>query len=184
MSFKDSLYYVLTKEERDSVKKDYGEDISEITLSFVENEEIELIFAYYSDGSCMDLDYIMSGSLHTLYGPEIIVDPIEGMKFVGWAMNDPNSAPLAPGTKVTITRETYFYAVWAEEDGQYLLGDVNCNGEIEKYDYILVKRAVVGTVTLNELQEKCADVNKKDGVEKYDYILIKRHVLKTYTIKN
>ncbi|MBR5285521.1 MAG: discoidin domain-containing protein, partial [Clostridia bacterium] len=50
----------------------------------------------------------------------------------------------------------------------YKLGDVNDNGEIEKYDYIAVKRAVMGTLTLDETQQKAADVNVKDGVEKYD----------------
>lgn len=66
---------------------------------------------------------------------------------------------------------------------EYILGDVNGNGEIEKYDYILVKRAVLKTVSLNETQQKAANVNGKDGVDKYDYILVKRHVLKTYTIE-
>ncbi len=65
----------------------------------------------------------------------------------------------------------------------YILGDVNNNGKIEKYDYILVKRAVMKTVTLDETQLVAANVNGKDGVEKYDYILIKRHVMKTYTIE-
>ena len=64
----------------------------------------------------------------------------------------------------------------------YLLGDVNKNGAIEKYDYIAVKRAVMGTLELDETQQKAADVNSKDGVEKYDYILIKRHVMGTFTI--
>ena len=62
------------------------------------------------------------------------------------------------------------------------IGDVNGNGEIEKYDYILVKRAVMKTIELTDLQQRSADVNGMDGVEKYDYILIKRHVMKTITI--
>ena len=66
---------------------------------------------------------------------------------------------------------------------EYILGDVNKNGEIEKYDYIAVKRAVMGTLDLDEAQQKAADVNKKDGVEKYDYILVKRHVMGTYKIE-
>ena len=66
----------------------------------------------------------------------------------------------------------------------YMLGDVNDNGEIEKYDYIAVKRAVMNTLALDETQQKAANVNLKDGVEKYDYILIKRHVMKTYVIGN
>ncbi len=64
----------------------------------------------------------------------------------------------------------------------YTLGDVNGKDGIEKYDYILVKRAVMGTIALSDVQELAADVNKKDGVEKYDYILVKRHVMGTYTI--
>jgi hypothetical protein len=63
-----------------------------------------------------------------------------------------------------------------------ILGDVNGKDGIEKYDYILVKRAVMGTVELSEAQQKAADVNCKDGVEKYDYILIKRHVMGTIEI--
>lgn len=185
VGYEDGIRYVLTEEERASVKKDYGEDISEVVLTFVENEEIELIFAYYSDGSCVDLDYIMFGSQHTLYGPEIIVTPMEGMEFVGWAMNDPNSAPLAPGTVVTITGETYFYAVWKDIGGkQYLSGDVNCDGEVDKYDYIAVKRAVMGTLALEDTQKLTADVNEDGSIDKFDYILIKRHVMGTYVIKN
>jgi hypothetical protein len=64
----------------------------------------------------------------------------------------------------------------------FSLGDVSDNGEIEKYDYIAVKRAVMGTLALNDVQKLAADVNGKDGVEKYDYILIKRHVMGTYKI--
>lgn len=67
-------------------------------------------------------------------------------------------------------------------DPEYKLGDVNNNGEIEKYDYILVKRAAMGTVGLDEAQKLAADVNKGGAVEKYDYILIKRHVMNTYLI--
>ena len=73
------------------------------------------------------------------------------------------------------------FAAYRDEK-PFTLGDVNANGEVEKYDYILVKRAVMKTVELNNVQTLSADVNGKDGVEKYDYILIKRHVMKTFTI--
>ena len=64
------------------------------------------------------------------------------------------------------------------------LGDVNGNGEIEKYDYITVKRACMSTLTLNVAQQKIADVNENGSVEKYDYILIKRHCMGTYVIED
>ena len=66
---------------------------------------------------------------------------------------------------------------------KYKLGDVNDNGEVEKYDYILVKRAYLKTLTLDETQQKAADVNVNGGLDVYDYILVKRHVLGTYEIK-
>ena len=69
-----------------------------------------------------------------------------------------------------------------DDDNTLMLGDVNGDGNIEKYDYIAVKRAVLGTLTLTEAQQKAADVNKGGSVEKYDYIAIKRHVLGTLTI--
>ncbi len=62
------------------------------------------------------------------------------------------------------------------------LGDVNLNGEVEKYDYILVKRIVLGTLTPNGEQTANADANQNGKVEKYDYILIKRHVMGTFEI--
>ncbi len=68
------------------------------------------------------------------------------------------------------------------KNNDYKLGDVNNDGEVDKYDYIIVKRAVVGATTLTDVQKLAADINRKDGVEKFDYILIKRHVMGTYTI--
>ncbi len=66
---------------------------------------------------------------------------------------------------------------------KYKLGDVNGKDGVEKYDYILVKRAVMKTISLSESQNKAADVNCNGNVEKYDYILIKRHVMGTYSIE-
>lgn len=84
----------------------------------------------------------------------------------------------------TMGNDLFLFPVLSiSEAVQFKLGDVNDNGEIDKYDYILVKRAVLNTIALNDVQKRAANVNEKDGVDKYDYILIKRHVLKTYTIK-
>ena len=63
------------------------------------------------------------------------------------------------------------------------LGDVNGNGEIDKYDYIMVKRNVMETLTLEDVQKNASDINGNGAVDKYDYILIKRHVMKTYVIE-
>ncbi|MBQ1206018.1 MAG: hypothetical protein IIX67_02325 [Clostridia bacterium] len=69
-------------------------------------------------------------------------------------------------------------------EDQPVLGDLNGNGRIDKYDYILVKRIVMGTVTVDESLLPLADVNKDGKVDTYDYILLKRHVMGTYVIED
>lgn len=64
------------------------------------------------------------------------------------------------------------------------MGDLNGNGEVEKYDYILAKRAILGTATLDDIQAYASDVNKNGETDKYDYILIKRDIMGTYDIKD
>ena len=76
----------------------------------------------------------------------------------------------------------------AADEGGYnfkfaLLGDVNGDGVFDAIDYVMAKRSVLGTFTLNELQIARADVNRDGNVDAIDYAMIKRHVLGTYTIK-
>ena len=65
---------------------------------------------------------------------------------------------------------------------EYTLGDVNADGAVNQYDYILVKRHYFGTRTLNDTELLPADVNKDGKVDQYDYILICRHYFGTYKI--
>ena len=65
---------------------------------------------------------------------------------------------------------------------EYTLGDVNADGAINQYDYILVKRHYFGTRILNDTEMKPADVNNDEKVDQYDYILICRHYFGTYVI--
>ena len=71
-----------------------------------------------------------------------------------------------------------------EPEPKPMLGDINGNGKIEKYDYILVKRLVMSTIDLSGETLNFADINKNGRVEKYDYILVKRHVMGTYVIED
>ncbi len=68
------------------------------------------------------------------------------------------------------------------EPPQYLLGDVDCDGDIDQYDYILAKRIHFNTFTPNDTQKLSGDVNKDGENDQYDYILIKRHHFKNYVI--
>ena len=70
----------------------------------------------------------------------------------------------------------------ALEAPSFICGDVTKDGAIDKFDYILVKRAVLGTYMLDGIQTSAADVNHDGTVDKFDYILVKRHVMGTYVI--
>ena len=65
----------------------------------------------------------------------------------------------------------------------YIKGDVNGDGKITAMDYSLAKRAVIGSVILDETQKNAADVYKNNRIDVMDYSLLKRHVLGTYVIQ-
>lgn len=67
-------------------------------------------------------------------------------------------------------------------DDGFMLGDVNSDGKINQYDYLLVKRHYFGTRFLTDDEMPRADVNSDGSVNQYDYILIKRHYFGTYVI--
>ncbi|MBR6563777.1 MAG: discoidin domain-containing protein, partial [Clostridia bacterium] len=61
-------------------------------------------------------------------------------------------------------------------------GDVNNDGTINQYDYILVKRHYFGTRLLTDDEMSRADANADGTVNQFDYILICRHYFGTYVI--
>ncbi len=63
------------------------------------------------------------------------------------------------------------------------IGDVDGNGEIDQFDYLVVKRAYFNTYTLSTDERKRADVNRDNSVDQFDYVLIKRVYFGTYTIE-
>lgn len=63
--------------------------------------------------------------------------------------------------------------------GAYSLGDIDGDGYITETDYILLKRAVLGTFLLNSQQSLAADVNNDQTVDTIDYMLVKRFILGT-----
>ncbi|MBO5914006.1 MAG: hypothetical protein J6Q72_01535 [Clostridia bacterium] len=70
-----------------------------------------------------------------------------------------------------------------EDTVEIALGDVNMDGKIDQYDYVLVKRAYFNTYTLSEAQAAVADATGDGKVDTYDYLLIARHYFKTFEIK-
>lgn len=62
-------------------------------------------------------------------------------------------------------------------------GDINGDGIIDMYDYILCKRIYFGTYNPKDNEKELADANRDDIIDMFDYILLKRHYLGTYIIK-
>ena len=63
-------------------------------------------------------------------------------------------------------------------------GDINSNGKVDAFDYMLVKRGALKTFKLTDIQTLAADVmvDSKDEINANDYMLIKRHVLKSFNL--
>ncbi|MBO5785701.1 MAG: family 20 glycosylhydrolase [Clostridia bacterium] len=88
---------------------------------------------------------------------------------------------------IFVANADYYYneirAVMNGDLGDDMLGDINGNGTIDQYDYILVKRHHFETRKLTEDELLRADVNRDGTVNTYDYLLIARHYFGTYVIK-
>lgn len=61
-------------------------------------------------------------------------------------------------------------------------GDVNGDGKITSTDFMLIKRAFLGTHTLKETFLRAACVTNGQSVTSQDYLKIKRHFLDTYDL--
>ena len=76
--------------------------------------------------------------------------------------------------------ETEYASITLQMTERNRKGDVDANGFIETYDYILAKRTYFGTYSLTPAEKSRADVNSDGSVNQYDYILIKRIYFGTY----
>ncbi len=104
------------------------------------------------------LYYIVEHSFHT------------NKKAALWLLDDDNLLRLARIEAATIAA---YYGLTK----QSLIGDVNLNGRIDLIDIMLVKRAILKTVTLTDEQKALADLNGNGRVDAFDYILLKKQYL-------
>ena len=57
------------------------------------------------------------------------------------------------------------------------LGDIDSDGKVGTSDYILVRKYILGTVSLNKQQQNEADVNKDNDITSADYIIIRKAIM-------
>ncbi len=66
---------------------------------------------------------------------------------------------------------------------EYKQGDINSDGSISNFDYIIVRGYILGLTVLSDNQLYFADVNNDGVVTSFDYLLIRAHILGLTTIK-
>ena len=113
------------------------------------------------------LYYIIEHSFHT------------NQRSAEWLLEEENLLRLAVLEAGIIAG---YYGVKLPSTGEPVKGDVDGNGVLNALDYLLLKRAILGTVTLTEDQKEAADVNHDGKVDAVDYTLLKRAVLGTFKL--
>lgn len=84
-----------------------------------------------------------------------------------------NNSPVGTGCTVDVGSVTYTVVI---------LGDVDGSGTITSRDYLMVKRAFLGTLILTTVQNKAACISGGATPTAVDYLKVKRHVIGTYNI--
>ncbi len=79
------------------------------------------------------------------------------------------------GTGCIITAGSSTYIV-------ILLGDANGDGVVNSIDYLFIKRAFLGTYTLEEAALRAVCINGAELPTSLDYLMVKRHFLGTYDL--
>lgn len=113
------------------------------------------------------LYYIVEHSFHT------------NRKATEWLLKDDNLRRLAILEAGIIAG---YYGIELPPADKPVKGDIDGNGVLNTLDYMLLKRAVLGTVKLTDAQKEIADVNHDGKVDVIDYTLVKRAVLGTFTL--
>jgi hypothetical protein len=61
-------------------------------------------------------------------------------------------------------------------------GDIDGDGIIDSLDYLMIKRAILGTLILSDEYYKATCVNGESEPSSLDYLLVKKHCIGTYNI--
>ena len=69
-----------------------------------------------------------------------------------------------------------------EDKPDVLLGDADNDGKVNAKDYMMVKRVLLGTYDIANINAEAADVDGDGTLKVRDYMMLKRHILGTYDI--
>lgn len=66
----------------------------------------------------------------------------------------------------------------------YYIGDINCDGCVDMFDYLLIKSIYFEQYTPSDAESKIADINGDNSIDMFDYLLVKRAYFTDALIKN
>ena len=71
---------------------------------------------------------------------------------------------------------SYYVEYTFDATKDYLLGDVNGDGQVTVVDATLIQKYIAGLVTLSDTQKAAADVNNDGSVSVIDATLIQKYI--------
>ena len=104
----------------------------------------------------------------------------EYMDYVVNALNAHLFTYAAINTNTTYVEEPTAESIYEalHVTAEYLLGDVELDGDVDLNDWIVLRQYLLGKVDLTDIQKEVADVNFNGEVELNDWIIIRQHLLK------
>jgi len=170
---------------------------SEIRVIELNDETKASVFEIVSDTSILkdnamiyDIALLFNGEKYQPNGDvKVSITAPEGIditKAKVWHLSNDGTltdmnAVYEDGKFVFITDHFSYYVVAESVGTTFSIGDINMDGTVNQYDYILAKRAHFNTIIFNENQKVLGDMNEDGKNDQYDYILVKRIHFKNYS---
>ncbi len=125
---------------------------------------------YNTDKMLMSLD-LANMTSSVVYAPELGDKNIYGITVSGNVISYLTAVYTSDAGVVNT------YTIEEDSDDSYILGDLSGNGKLEAVDYLMLKRAVFGLLTLNDNLKARADMTGDKKITAADYLKLKKVLL-------
>ena len=85
-------------------------------------------------------------------------------------------------TLFLLKKTFFYYDQYRNNIPNIKIGDVNMDGEINSADYILIRKFIMRSITLTNVQTKLADINNDNKVTSIDYVTIRKLLMSGYNV--
>ncbi len=148
-----------------------GTDDGTVNILKSSTEPVYINTITITDGA---LDIASTAGAHLRFNNTSGQDRFRYYKSTTYSMQQPVALYKATSSAVR------YYLTLADTEQppvQLMKGDVNGDNRIDEFDYVLIKRAVLGLIQLNASQQEVADMDGDNDLTAIDYLLVKRKAL-------